>query len=77
MKLEAFSIPELEELAERIGETITTKRDQEKRELLKEMEKLAAQRGLSLDEVVGAKPTKGRAQVESSLHDGRRQGEGA
>ncbi len=61
MKLEAFSIPELEELGERVVGTIAAKREQEKRELLEEIEKLAAQRGLTLEEVIAAKQKKKRA----------------
>ena len=60
VKLEEFSIPELEELGERVAKEITNKREARTRELREEMEKLAEREGLTLEEVIraGRKPRK-------------------
>ena len=54
VKLEEFSIPELEELSERVAKEITNKRETRTRELREEMEKLAEREGLTLEEVIRA-----------------------
>ena len=58
VKLEEFSIPELEELGERVAKEIASKREARTRELREEMEKLAEREGLTLEEVIraGQKP---------------------
>jgi DNA-binding protein H-NS len=60
VKLEEFSIPELEELSERVAEEIASKREARSRELREEMAKLAEREGLTLEEVIraGQKPRK-------------------
>ena len=58
VKLEEFSIPELEELGELVAKQIEVKREARRRELREEMEKLAEREGLTLEEVIraGKKP---------------------
>ena len=58
VKLEEFSIPELEELGELVAKQIEAKREARTRELREEMEKLAEREGLTLEEVIraGKKP---------------------
>ena len=60
VKLEEFSIPELEELGEQVAKEIASKREARTRELLEETEKLAEKEGLTLKEVIraGQKPRK-------------------
>jgi DNA-binding protein H-NS len=60
VKLEEFSIPELEGLSERVAKEIVTKREARSRELREEMAKLAEREGLTLEEVIraGQKPRK-------------------
>ena len=60
VKLEEFSIPELEELGEQVAKQIEAKREARTRELREEMEKLAEREGLTLEEVIraGKKPRK-------------------
>lgn len=66
LKLEGFTIPELEALRERAAELIRGKREDLKRELREKMEKLAAQEGLTLSEVIeAARPKKSRAKAKA------------
>ena len=60
INLEGFSIPELENLAVRVVVQINNKKEERKRELLEEMEKIAEREGLTLEEVIraGRKPRK-------------------
>jgi DNA-binding protein H-NS len=60
VNLERFSIPELEELSDRVAKEIASKREARSRELREEMEKLAEREGLTLEEVLlaGQKPRK-------------------
>ena len=60
IKLEGYSSAELGAFRDRVTEAIASKREEEKRELLEEIEKLAEQRGLSLEEVIGVRVKKGR-----------------
>ncbi len=63
IKLEGYSSAELGAFRDRVTEAIASKREEEKRELLEEIEKLAEQRGLSLEEVIGVRVKKGRAKA--------------
>jgi DNA-binding protein H-NS len=54
INLEGFSIPELENLAVRVVVQINNKKEERKRELLEEMEKIAEREGLTLKEVMRA-----------------------
>ena len=58
VKLEEFSIPELEELGERVAKQIEIKREKLKRLAFEEIEQLAEKHGLTLEEVIraGKKP---------------------
>ncbi len=63
IKLEGYSSAEHGEFRDRVTEAIASKREEEKRELLEEIERLAEQRGLSLEEVIGVRVKKGRAKA--------------
>ncbi len=63
IKLEGYSSAELGAFRDRVTEAIASKREQAKRELLEEIEKLPEQRGLSLDEVIGVRVKKRRAKA--------------
>ena len=60
VKLEEFSLLELEELSDRVAKQIANKREARSREIREEMEKLAEREGLTLEEVIraGKKPRK-------------------
>jgi DNA-binding protein H-NS len=60
VKLEEFSIPELEELGERVAKQIEVKREKLKQLAFEEIEQLAEKHGLTLKEVLqaGHKPRK-------------------
>ena len=62
VNLKVFSLLELEDLADRVAKQIMVKREDRKRELLVEMEKIAEKEGLTLKEVIraGQKPRKRR-----------------
>jgi DNA-binding protein H-NS len=62
IKLDEFSIPELENLAVRVVVQISNKREERKRELLEEMEKIAEKEGLTLKEVMRAGQKRKRRQ---------------
>ena len=65
LQLEGLTIPELEALRERAADLIETKREDVKRELREKMEKLAAQEGLTLSEVIASRaPRKSRAKAK-------------
>lgn len=51
--LASLTVPELESLQKRIEAAIRAKRDDVKRRLREQMEKLAAEQGLSLADVIG------------------------
>ncbi|MCB1887254.1 MAG: H-NS histone family protein [Rhodocyclaceae bacterium] len=53
MDLANFSIPELKRLQKRVDSEIKKRDETAKRDLLKKMHKLAAEHGLSIDDVVG------------------------
>jgi DNA-binding protein H-NS len=62
INLEGFSIPELENLAVRVVVQINNKKEERKRELLEEMEKIAEREGLTLKEVMRAGQKRKRRQ---------------
>ena len=63
INLEGFSIPELENLAVRVVVQINNKKEERKRELLEEMEKIAEREGLTLKEVMRAGQKRKRRQA--------------
>lgn len=72
LKLDGFTIPELEALRERAAELIEAKREEVKRELREKMEKLAAQEGLTLSEVIATRaPKKSRAKAKAKYANPR------
>ncbi|RIL04535.1 MAG: transcriptional regulator [Proteobacteria bacterium] len=56
MDLAGFTIPELESLRARVDAAIRAKRDAVKRQLREKMEKLAAEEGLTLSDVLATAP---------------------
>jgi DNA-binding protein H-NS len=63
--LDALTIPELDALAKRIERTIAAKRDTAKRALRERIEKLAAQEGFTLPELVAGGAKRTRAKVKA------------
>ncbi|MCB1957291.1 MAG: H-NS histone family protein [Rhodocyclaceae bacterium] len=57
MEIAKLSIPELKKLQKRVDAEIKKRDDTAKRDLLKKMQKLAAEHGMSIDDVVGKTPT--------------------
>lgn len=64
LDLDAYTIPELQTLRERVERTIQRKRDGAKRELRERLEKLAAQEGFTLPELLSGAAKKSRAKAK-------------
>jgi DNA-binding protein H-NS len=62
--LDALTIPELEALAARIQQAIARRREGARRALRERLEKIAAEEGYSLPELVAAAPRKTRTKAK-------------
>ena len=73
MDLSEVSVAELKRLQKRIEAEITKREESSRKDLLKKLQKMASEAGVSLDELVGSKPKRGRpAKAASAKTKGRK-----